>query len=223
VNSNRRHRTWRSGRFHPLRLLPSPQRRRWPQTGQSTGDWDTTTLGGTSSGASNWKRDIWQAQSCRRIRFMWAPTTATNEPRLPAKSGPFHGVSGVGMVRPWPGPALRRVDRGLREFLLPSTDNRAPYVGREKGFTMSPPSASSVASTHRVSAMARTMVRTGKSSSRTRPRRTSSGNWTCAPAWASSHEASNSEVLPVGDLLLVSTSNGQNEGHRAFPRRRARV
>ena len=27
------------------------------------------------------------------------------------------------------------------------------------------------------------------------------------------HEATNSDVLPVGDLLMVSTSNGQNEGH----------
>lgn len=31
------------------------------------------------------------------------------------------------------------------------------------------------------------------------------------------HEACNSEVLPLGDLLLVSTSNGQNEGHTRVP------
>ena len=35
------------------------------------------------------------------------------------------------------------------------------------------------------------------------------------------HEASNSEVLPLGDLLLVSTSNGQNEGHTRVPAPRA--
>ena len=35
------------------------------------------------------------------------------------------------------------------------------------------------------------------------------------------HEASNSEVLPVGDLLIVSTSNGQNEGHTRVPSPRA--
>jgi len=35
------------------------------------------------------------------------------------------------------------------------------------------------------------------------------------------HEACNSEVLPVGDLLLVSTSNGQNEGHTRVPTPRA--
>jgi outer membrane protein assembly factor BamB/HEAT repeat protein len=35
------------------------------------------------------------------------------------------------------------------------------------------------------------------------------------------HEACNSEVLPVGDLLVVSTSNGQNEGHTRVPSPRA--
>src|SRR4029079_12523623 len=35
------------------------------------------------------------------------------------------------------------------------------------------------------------------------------------------HEATNSNVLPVGDLLMVSTSNGQNEGHTRVPSPRA--
>ena len=35
------------------------------------------------------------------------------------------------------------------------------------------------------------------------------------------HEACNSDVLPVGDLLMVSTSNGQNEGHTLVPSPRA--
>jgi outer membrane protein assembly factor BamB len=35
------------------------------------------------------------------------------------------------------------------------------------------------------------------------------------------HEATNSEVLSVGDLLMVSTSNGQNEGHMRVPSPRA--
>jgi hypothetical protein len=35
------------------------------------------------------------------------------------------------------------------------------------------------------------------------------------------HEASNSEVLPVGDLLMVCTSNGRNEGHTRVPSPRA--
>ncbi len=35
------------------------------------------------------------------------------------------------------------------------------------------------------------------------------------------HEACNSDVLPVGDLLMVSTANGQNEGHTRVPSPRA--
>jgi len=31
------------------------------------------------------------------------------------------------------------------------------------------------------------------------------------------HEACNSDVLPLGDLLMVGTSNGQNEGHTRVP------
>jgi outer membrane protein assembly factor BamB len=31
------------------------------------------------------------------------------------------------------------------------------------------------------------------------------------------HEACNSDVLPLGDLLMVGTSNGQNEGHTGVP------
>jgi outer membrane protein assembly factor BamB len=39
----------------------------------------------------------------------------------------------------------------------------------------------------------------------------------CARLGVFPHEASNSEVLPVGDLLMVCTSNGQNEGHTRVP------
>ena len=35
------------------------------------------------------------------------------------------------------------------------------------------------------------------------------------------HEACNSEVLPIGDLLIVCTSNGRNEGHTRVPAPRA--
>jgi outer membrane protein assembly factor BamB len=43
----------------------------------------------------------------------------------------------------------------------------------------------------------------------------------CARLGVFPHEASNSEVLPVGDLLMVCTSNGQNEGHTGIPSPRA--
>jgi outer membrane protein assembly factor BamB len=44
---------------------------------------------------------------------------------------------------------------------------------------------------------------------------------TCGRLGVFPHEATNSEVLPLGDLLMVSTSNGQNEGHTLVPSPRA--
>ena len=35
------------------------------------------------------------------------------------------------------------------------------------------------------------------------------------------HEACNSDVLPLGGLLIVGASNGQNEGHTRVPSPRA--
>lgn len=43
----------------------------------------------------------------------------------------------------------------------------------------------------------------------------------CARLGVFPHEASNSDVLPIGDLLIVSTSNGRNEGHTRVPSPRA--
>src|ERR1044072_9680543 len=43
----------------------------------------------------------------------------------------------------------------------------------------------------------------------------------CARLGVFPHEASNSEVLPVGELLMVPTSNGQKEGHTRVPSPRA--
>jgi outer membrane protein assembly factor BamB len=93
-----------------------------------------------------------------------------------------------------------RVERGLREFLLPSTTS-APYVEGERLYYV-----------------------------------TAEGQLRCLDTKSGEivweldmpdrlgvflHEASNSDVLPVGDLLLVSTSNGQNEGHTRVPSPRA--
>ena len=93
-----------------------------------------------------------------------------------------------------------RVERGLREFLLPSTTG-APYVEGNRLYYV-----------------------------------TAEGQFRCLDTQAADlvweldmpdrlgvflHEASNSDVLPVGDLLLVSTSNGQNEGHTRVPSPRA--
>jgi outer membrane protein assembly factor BamB/HEAT repeat protein len=93
-----------------------------------------------------------------------------------------------------------RVERGLREFLLPSTTstpyvegNRLYYVTSECQFRCLDTASADVV-------------------------------WEldiCGRLGVFPHEATNSDVLPLGDLLMVSTSNGQNEGHTLVPSPRA--
>jgi outer membrane protein assembly factor BamB len=93
-----------------------------------------------------------------------------------------------------------RVERGLREFLLPSTTS-APYVEGNRLFYV-----------------------TAECQLRSLDTQSADIAWEldmCSRLGVFPHEATNSEVLPVGDLLMVSTSNGQNEGHTRVPSPRA--
>jgi len=92
-----------------------------------------------------------------------------------------------------------RVERGLREFLLPSTTS-APYVEGNRLYYVTS------------ECQLRCLDTEG------------TGIWEldiCGRLGVFPHEATNSEVLPIGDLLVVSTSNGQNEGHTLVPSPRA--
>jgi outer membrane protein assembly factor BamB/HEAT repeat protein len=92
-----------------------------------------------------------------------------------------------------------RVERGLREFLLPSTTS-APYVEGNRLYYVTS------------ECQLRCLDQEG------------SRVWEldmCGRLGVFPHEATNSEVLPVGDLLIVSTSNGRNEGHTRVPSPRA--
>ena len=92
-----------------------------------------------------------------------------------------------------------RVERGLREFLLPSTTS-APYVERDRVYY--------VTSECQLRALDTRGLRVWELD-------------ICGRLGVFPHEATNSDVLPVGDLLIVSTSNGQNEGHLRVPSPRA--
>jgi outer membrane protein assembly factor BamB/HEAT repeat protein len=96
-----------------------------------------------------------------------------------------------------------RVERGLREWLLPSTTS-APYV--EEGDRLYYVTAE---------CQLRSLDLKGKGAADI--------VWQLdMPALGVfPHEACNSEVLPVGDLLMLSTSNGQNESHTRVPSPRA--
>jgi outer membrane protein assembly factor BamB len=93
-----------------------------------------------------------------------------------------------------------RVERGLREFLLPSTTS-TPYVEGNRLYYV-----------------------TAECQLRCLDTRAADIVWEldiCGRLGVFPHEATNSEVLPLGDLLMVSTSNGQNEGHTRVPSPRA--
>jgi len=113
-----------------------------------------------------------------------------------------------------------RVDRGLREFLLPSTTS-VPYVEGNRLYYVT------------AECQLRSLDTQGFLDDENagpyreelfKDRAAADIVWEldmCARLGVFPHESTNSEVLPVGDLLLVSTSNGQNEGHTRVPSPRA--
>jgi outer membrane protein assembly factor BamB len=114
-----------------------------------------------------------------------------------------------------------RVKRGLREFLLPSTTS-APYVEGDRLYYLT------------AECQLRCLdVRGFRDGTNDGPYKDESFQddraaadiiWEldlCAALGVFPHEACNSEVLPLGDLLVVCTSNGRNEGHTRVPSPRA--
>jgi outer membrane protein assembly factor BamB/HEAT repeat protein len=113
-----------------------------------------------------------------------------------------------------------RVERGLREFLLPSTTS-APYVEGNRLYY--------VTAECQLRCLDTQGFRDGENNGPYREEIFQDNAaadivWEldmCGRFGVFPHEATNSEVLPVGDLLIVSTSNGQNEGHTRVPSPRA--
>ena len=112
-----------------------------------------------------------------------------------------------------------RVERGLREFLLPSTTS-VPYVEGDRLYYVT------------ADCQLRCLDTKGFSDGENNgPYREEifKDNAAADIVWQLDmpalgvfpHEACNSEVLSLGDLLFVSTSNGQNEGHTRVPSPRA--
>jgi outer membrane protein assembly factor BamB/HEAT repeat protein len=113
-----------------------------------------------------------------------------------------------------------RVERGLRQFLLPSTTS-APYVEGNRLYY--------VTAECQLRSLDTQGFRDGENSGPYQEEvfedeAAADIAWEldmCGRLGVFPHEATNSEVLPVGDLLMVSTSNGQNEGHLRVPSPRA--
>ncbi len=113
-----------------------------------------------------------------------------------------------------------RVERGLREFLLPSTTS-TPYVEGNRLYY--------VTAECQLRCLDTQGFRDGENNGPYRDEVFQDNAaadivWEldmCGRLGVFPHEATNSEVLAVGDLLMVSTSNGQNEGHTRVPSPRA--
>ncbi|MFL6227775.1 MAG: PQQ-binding-like beta-propeller repeat protein [Pyrinomonadaceae bacterium] len=108
-----------------------------------------------------------------------------------------------------------RVERGMRDFLLPSTTS-APYVEGDRLYYVT------------AECQLRSLDTRGFGDGENNgPYRDEvfKDNAAADIVWQLDmpalgvfpHEACNSDVLPVGDLLMVGTSNGQNEGHTRVP------
>jgi outer membrane protein assembly factor BamB/HEAT repeat protein len=117
----------------------------------------------------------------------------------------------------WQDVAPRVVERGLGEFLLPSTTS-TPYVEGNRLYY--------VTAECQLRCLDIRGFRDGENSG---PYRDEVSQAAADIVWELDicglgvfpHEACNSDVLPVGDLLIISTSNGQNEGHTRVPSPRA--
>ena len=113
-----------------------------------------------------------------------------------------------------------RVERGLREFLLPSTTS-APYVDGNRLYY--------VTAECQLRSLDTQGFRDGENNGPYQDEVFQDNAaadivWEldmCGRLGVFPHEATNSDVLSVGDLLIVSTSNGQNEGHTRVPTPRA--
>jgi outer membrane protein assembly factor BamB len=113
-----------------------------------------------------------------------------------------------------------RVERGLREFLLPSTTS-TPYVEGNRLYY--------VTAECQLRCLDTAGFRDGENNGPYQDEifhdsAAADIVWEldmCGRLGVFPHEATSSEVLAVGDLLMVNTSNGQNEGHTLVPSPRA--
>ncbi|HET9385792.1 MAG TPA: PQQ-binding-like beta-propeller repeat protein, partial [Gemmatimonadales bacterium] len=188
-------------------------------TGNPPVDWDTTTgrnvVWSVELGRETYGRPVVAGEAV----YVGTDNARFLNPAFLEQAGvlmAFHAKDGTLL---WQDVAPR-VERGLREFLLPSTTS-APYVDRDRLYYVT------------AECQLRSLDTRGfRDDENDGPYREEAFQdsaasdivWEldmCGRLGVFPHEATNSEVLSVGDLLMVSTSNGQNEGHMRVPSPRA--
>jgi outer membrane protein assembly factor BamB/HEAT repeat protein len=203
----------------PALSVAPPLRTTVVQTGNPPVDWDTTTgrniVWSVELGSGTFGRPVIAGDAV----YVGTDNSRHLNPDFQEEAGvlmAFHAKDGTFL---WQDVAPR-VERGLREFLLPSTTS-TPYVEGNRLYY--------VTSECQLRCLDTQGFRDGENNGPYRDEVFQDNAaadivWEldmCGRLGVFPHEATNSDVLPVGDLLMVSTSNGQNEGHTRVPSPRA--
>jgi outer membrane protein assembly factor BamB/HEAT repeat protein len=177
------------------------------QTGNPPVDWDTRTgrniVWSVELGNEVYGRPVVAGD----VVFVGADNTRHINPAFQEESGVLLAFRVTDGAFLWQDVAPR-VDRGLRDFLLPSTTS-GPYVEGHRLYY--------VTAECQLRCLDTPGFRDGENNG--------ADNAVADIVWQLDmpalgvfpHEACNSDVLPLGDLLMVGTSNGQNEGHSGVP------
>ncbi len=188
------------------------------QTGNPPVDWDTTTG----------RNIVWSVELGNEVYgspviagdvvYVGADNTRHMNPAFKKDSGVLMAFRVTDGAFLWQDVASQ-VERGLRDWLLPSTTS-VPYVEGDRLYY--------VTAECQLRCLDTKGFGDGKNDGPYREE-VFKDNAAAAIIWELDmpalgvfpHEACNSEVLALGDLLFVSTSNGQNEGHTRVPSPRA--
>jgi outer membrane protein assembly factor BamB len=188
------------------------------QTGNPPVDWDTATQ----------RNIVWSVELGNEVYgspvvagdvvYVGADNTREINPAFQENAGVLMAFRATDGAFLWQDVAPR-VERGLREWLLPSTTS-APYVEGDRLYY--------VTSECQLRGLDTRGFGDGENDGPYREE-VFDDNGAADIVWQLDlpalgvfpHEACNSDVLALGDLLVVGTSNGQNEGHTRVPSPRA--
>src|SRR4029453_11950696 len=203
-------------------LVPAPSVAPQPpttvaQTGKPPIDWDTTTGRNIVWRVELGNEEYGSPVVAGGVVYVGADNTRRLNPAFQEESGVLMAFRVTDGAFLWQDVAAR-VERGLRDWLLPSTTS-VPYVEGDRLYYVT------------AECQLRCLDTKGFGDGNDGPYREEvfKDNAAADIIWQLDmpalgvfpHEACNSDVLPLGDLLMVGTSNGQNEGHTRVPSPRA--
>ena len=189
------------------------------QTGNPPVDWDTTTGRNIVWSVELGNQTFGRPVVAGNVVYVGTDNAKPMNPAYQEECGVLKAFSASDGKFLWQDIAPR-VERGLREFLLPSTTS-VPYVEGNRLYY--------VTAECQLRCLDTQGFRDDENNGPYREelfqdKAAADIIWEldmCGRLGVFPHEATNSEVLPVGDLMIVSTSNGQNEGHTRVPSPRA--